>query len=322
MGQLQRGYLCRAGEPPRAADRAWTRWARWSIEHLELFGAWSIHVDQVAFALAVAEQSFPIEELPREFNSPTHHGDIGQATAPRLVHYHRHVDSQWLLLPSGDGVIDAALETANTAIRRWRRDDLVNNLFWTARYATNPELGSGVGSRGAHLERKRALLRQLIPLLRVSSIVDIGGGDGSVMEGLAEATELRVIDVAPGAEAEYRKRNPGARFAVGDIVQQPAERADLGVCLDVLIHQADSTGYRQAVRNVLASVRVAALISGFDGPTEWQSSLTYYHEPLHDTLARHPDVVALPVLADRGSVTYLVLKDADPGPFLALTPLE
>lgn len=293
-----------------AIHEAWARWARWCIERKERFGRWFVHIDQVAFALAAAELGLLLSELPRRYNTPTHLGPHAAAEAPQMLHYHRHVDPNMMLLPTGDATVDAAIGSANQMIMQWHADGLPNDLFWSARYEVHPELGSGLGSRGEFLESKRQLLRRLVRLLGVRTIVDIGGGDGAVMEGLGGQVDHLATDVAPRAALEYRRRNPGARFTIHDIASAPSpETADLAVCLDVLIHIGDRSEYRDAVANIVASGSVASVVSGYDDDPMWRSPLVYYHEPLLSTITDQDGVSAFPVLAYRGLVVYVVLRN-------------
>lgn len=119
---------------------AWTRWARWSLHQIELYGQWHANVDQVSFALAAAELDLPIGRLAREFNTPTHLGPLAMGGTPALLHYHRNMDGQLFLRPSGEQKVDAAVGVANEAIRSWRRADLVYPLFSKARSDLFPSL--------------------------------------------------------------------------------------------------------------------------------------------------------------------------------------
>jgi SAM-dependent methyltransferase len=289
-------------------SEAWPRWARWSLERISLFDRWHNNVDQVAFALAVAELGLPVSTLPREYNVPTHLGPVTVFDAPILLHYHRHVTDQLLLKPTGTAMVDVAVDLANAAIVRWRRDELCNPLFWSARYALHPELGSGVGSRGKALDAKRQVIGRLISMLKARSVIDIGGGDGATLERLANGIEHHVTDVAAGAEREYLRRNPDASFAWSDIVAGPATEADLAIGLDVLIHLNDADAYRAAVRNMLESGRMATLVSGFDAAPSYLGSLTHYHEPLLETIQRDTQTVAFPALAYGEQVAYVVQR--------------
>jgi len=51
-----------------ALARAWTRWAHWLIDNRSLMGAWELHVDQVAFALAMEDLGEDVEFLPPQCN--------------------------------------------------------------------------------------------------------------------------------------------------------------------------------------------------------------------------------------------------------------
>ncbi|MEO8134669.1 MAG: class I SAM-dependent methyltransferase, partial [Betaproteobacteria bacterium] len=223
---------------------AWAHWARWCLARPDLFADRVINIDQVSFAMMIADIGLATEALPRRFNTPTHLGPIANAEPPVMLHYHRSVDTQLLLLPVGDSTLDAAIASANRVIVGWRSAVLPNDLFWTARYAQFPELGSGIGSRGTTLERKRRMLSRIVQLFQPGSVVDIGGGDGMTIEGLTAGIHHAATDAAPGAMRGYLARNPQATFSVADITAGPApEPADLAVCLDLLIHLSTRDAY-------------------------------------------------------------------------------
>jgi hypothetical protein len=292
---------------------AWLRWARWSLDHIALFAQWHANVDQVSFALAVAELDLPIGTLGREFNAPTHLGPVTVSRTPAVLHYHQNVDDQLFLKPSGDPGIDAAVSMANETIRRWRRSDLSNALFWSARYDLFPSLGSGRGSRGSALQAKRYAIRRLTALLALDSVVDIGGGDGVTLEGLADGMAHYATDVSATAADAYMTRNPSASWVMSDIIVEPSPEADLAVCLDVVIHLSDPHRYRMAVANAMASGRRATLISGFDRPPRSPGTLTYFHRSLLEEIERRPTAVAYPVLAYDELTAYVVQVDAETG---------
>jgi hypothetical protein len=47
----------------------WRLWANWLLEHRGLLGGWSVHVDQVAFALAMEELREDVEFFPPQINT-------------------------------------------------------------------------------------------------------------------------------------------------------------------------------------------------------------------------------------------------------------
>lgn len=50
----------------------WLEKARWLVDHRALLGAWGIHVDQVGFALAMAERGEEVSFLPPQMNMVLH----------------------------------------------------------------------------------------------------------------------------------------------------------------------------------------------------------------------------------------------------------
>ena len=283
-------------------SQAWPRWAHWCLERVDVFGQWAAHVDQVSLALTVAAEEIPYTPLDRRWNFPTH---VPQASEldrePAVLHYHRAVTNQQQLLP-----IDAELPGANAAIRlvndfllRRRRKSFSNVLFWNSRYAMHPELGSGVGSRGSTLRRKQEMLSRLVNLLGIESITDVGGGDGRTASALPRDIAVHAFDIAATARELYLEAVPQATWSLHDILKaSPAARTDLVVCLDVLIHMSDVDEYLRAVEN-LCKCPVPLLISGFDAAPVETGTMTYFHEPLSQSLARCRRVV-IPIGAYRG----------------------
>jgi len=79
---------------------AWRRWAIWCVDRIDLLAGMSQHADQVSFALAIASQQVPFEELPRRFNVPTHVPQPAHLDCePAILHYHRALDDRRLLHP-------------------------------------------------------------------------------------------------------------------------------------------------------------------------------------------------------------------------------
>jgi len=82
------------------------------MKHLDLFQDWSIHIDQVSFAMALAETGLNFTELDQIWNFPTHIKDdrLGDCE-PKILHYHSQVDETGILLEI------ATLERATESIR-------------------------------------------------------------------------------------------------------------------------------------------------------------------------------------------------------------
>ena len=164
-----------------------------------------------------------------------------------------------------------------------------NETFWDTRYREDLTLGSGAGSRGEHLERKRRMLQNLITGLRPRSIIDVGCGDIEATRDLEFDGDYLGIDVSPYIVERNRQIRPGWSFMHGDFVELAGEHAfeaDLVVCLDVLIHQHDPDVYRAFVAALLRAARVSLVVNGFSRlPRDRDLSPNVaFHEPIGDTL--------------------------------------
>ena len=61
-------------------------------------------------------------------------------------------------------------------------------------------------------------------------------------------------------------------------------RADLTLCRDVLIHQADVESYQGLVARLWESTNKVLVVSGYDHPPNFEASMVHFHEPLSTTL--------------------------------------
>ncbi|MCB0879557.1 MAG: class I SAM-dependent methyltransferase [Thermoleophilia bacterium] len=273
----------------------------------------SFFTDQFAFMLAVARLQLPIRALPLALNYPTHellHVASGADSCdPVIIHHHHrlHRDGQLIVGPHPAG--HAAIERINAELRREpdaavdasastaAGDDASgvragqapfdNESFWNERYLTNPELGSGIGSRGEIAERKRALLQGVIDEITPASMLDVGCGDLEIVGRLALADATYTgIDIAQVVLERNARRHPDWTFLHGDFVTIADSRdvaADLVVCMDVLIHQHDPDYYRSFVHALVAATRHTGIIAAYDRPpsaanasdiTAWHGSIT------------------------------------------------
>lgn len=167
-----------------------------------------------------------------------------------------------------------------------------NRHFWNDRYRMNPELGSGLGSRGSVGRQKTACLAHVMHEFKPDSILDVGCGDRILWESFALPRGVRYtgIDVAEEQIERLRRQWPNLCFVAGDFLAwakaEPA--ADLVVCLDVLIHQHEREAYTAFVERLWRCTGRCLLVAGFEAqPTgEYAGAITAWHEPLSTTLAR------------------------------------
>jgi SAM-dependent methyltransferase len=288
---------------------AWESWARWLLDRRQLLLDWTFHLDQVAMVLALAAEGIGSEQLDVRWNTPTH--DLTRIPPdppiPAVIHYHQEVDPQGRIRMTGFPSIDGQIERVNEAIGRLWQEAFPNATFWQWRYLTNPDLGSGIGSRGQPLLGKRDLLATLLEVLTPASVLDVGCGDGEATRDLPMPGYIG-MDVSPEAVRRAQTGRPEGRFLVGGLADFPI-RADLTICLDVLIHQSDPAAYRDQVARLWKSADRALVISGYQQPLDAVAPMVHFHEPLSATLlALDPDAEYYPVREEHGITTFVALR--------------
>ena len=288
---------------------AWESWAKWLLDRPHLLDRWVVHVDQVAMALALAAEGIDPTSLDVRWNTPTHRPtrippDVGE---PAAIHYHQEVDATGQIRLTGSAPVDVRIDEANQAIGHvWHRA-FPNATFWQWRYLTDPDLGSGVGSRGLPLQSKRRLLSTLLEAVRPESVLDVGCGDGEATRGLP-LTGYTGIDLSAEAVRRAGSRRPDGEFLVGSLAEHP-RTADLVLNLDVLIHEPDPAEYRRQVARLWQATGRALVISGYEQPLESASPMVHFHEPLSQTLERvAAGAEVYPLRNEHEITTFVVLK--------------
>ena len=299
----------------------WARWATWLLERTGLLERWSVHVDQVAFCLGLAETGWDAQLLADEWNFPTHLRVAPSASPPVLLHHHGRLDSHLRLKAPETADAAAAVASANAAIESFQRRHFDNRSFWNHRYAHHPDLGSGLGSRGETLEMKRGLLARLVDASPSMTVLDWGCGDLETTR-LLECADYTGVDLSVEALRIARGKRPDWRFATPDEFYGEPSR-DLVLCLDVLIHQPTRQDYLVLIERLVASARRGLVIAGYDRPPGLGSHITYFHEPLAETLARMPGVsLVVPLGEYRDTSLYFAATTDVAVPDCPEEPLE
>lgn len=113
------------------------------------------------------------------------------------------------------------------------------------------------------LRRFLTRIAEQVALVSPSSVVDMGCGEGMVIEFLRKTIapfDYVGMDLREESIVEARSRNPGFRFRVADFLEAepPATPADLVICLEVLEHLEDPDEAARCLslwgRTVLVSV--------------------------------------------------------------------
>jgi hypothetical protein len=263
----------------------WRKWAEFLLAHDNMLrqAGKASHVDQVSAALAFNLGNIPFAPAPSNVNyfvhyrAPRRYFDANRPIS--VIHYHDSTMSM-------DGTIAPAIDllpmerTAVAAANRQIRDGFHNALFWDFRYATHPERGSGLGSRGEHLLAKRALLKQH-GLEDFASVLDVGCGDLQVLSGL-DLHGYFGIDVSAAAVEKARALRPDWEFAVH--AGQDIAAREAVVCLDVLIHQREADAYHALVAFLADHAEKTLFVSGYEHKED-ATNLVFFHERLSTSLA-------------------------------------
>ncbi len=306
------GFYCLNTATARRLVPEWSRWARWLLDNVFLLQRWFVHVDQVSMALAVATLELGVSHLEAEWNYPLHLPPDGHTTArpPSALHYHRHLTSIGMLRKSGVAAVDGQVRSVNEVLMASWREEFSNQAFWDWRYATDPELGSGVGSRSGSLKAKKDLFADLNEVFKPASVLDLGCGDSVVTADSFEGADWTGVDLSPEALKLSKQRRPTGIFLQGEAMEV-GRAADLVLCLDVLIHQSSYAKLVELVRTVLHLAAHVALISGYETPPSTESPMVHFHEPLSrvlEELAPRTEWDRFAMLDVNGAIAFLLQR--------------
>lgn len=165
-----------------------------------------------------------------------------------------------------------------------RRATFDNRRFWNLRYVEDPDKGSGPGSRGDNLALKNRLIGSIVERHQIGSVLDIGCGDIEVVKS-AKIRSYVGVDISDVVIERNRRIKPEWQFVCADLAGSYCPpRADLVLCMDVLIHQRSRKAYFTILSKVLDATKKIALISGHSRPDPgWN---VFYHEPIADSIRR------------------------------------
>jgi hypothetical protein len=97
----------------------WVRFARLALERSDILEHWTHHADQIGFALAMLELGLSFNELPVEYNFPTHahHSFPNMAfDRPSILHYHDCHDAEGRIHQTGHPLIDQVIDQINATV--------------------------------------------------------------------------------------------------------------------------------------------------------------------------------------------------------------
>ena len=162
-------YLVPGALLPRVAT-AWAGWARWLLDHLDLFQQWTVYIDQVAMAMALADTGTGSMPLEVRWNTPIHDPDRipADAAEPSIVHYHQRVDRNGLLLPTGVRTVDGRIRMANDAIEEAWPGGFPESTYHEWRDLMDEEAAAATAQRGPRSERPIDRARRFLSSARRS----------------------------------------------------------------------------------------------------------------------------------------------------------
>ena len=89
INNISAGIVVAPRSRARELAEKWSKWANWLVRNRALLEGWAIHVDQVAFALAMEEMREDVEFLPPQMNTILHSlGEISTCYALHLTSGH------------------------------------------------------------------------------------------------------------------------------------------------------------------------------------------------------------------------------------------
>jgi SAM-dependent methyltransferase len=280
------------------------------MAHSDLYEGHRFHIDQVSFALAMRDLGATVQLLDIAWNYPTNvPPDALPDITPQIIHYHAELTSGRKLKTVGLNKPDQEITKLNERLRTFVQQDMLNATWWNFRYYIDPELGSGLGSRGENLEYKRNLLLDALRPFDDPAVVDVGCGDLEVAKSLP-IERYHGFDVATGALEIARKKRPDWRFdRIG--MSDPIEEGDVVLCLDVLIHQPTREQFLGMITRLTGAVRRRLVVSGYDEPPPGDSEIIRYYLPITEALQRTAGFSSIAVVGRYGAGISVVIADKE-----------
>lgn len=241
-----------------------------------------IHTDQIAFSLALNSLKLPYHLLTYDMNCPTHIKELDileqkLKSTPSVIHYHSNLTAIGMLADIELKLVTPVIKKINQVLSQ----NFNNELFWDFRYSTNPELGSGVGSRGTVAEYKSKLIK-MIGIENDKSLLDIGCGDLEII-GKFKIDNYTGVDVSSEALNKAKQRYPNSSFYSYVTQKSAIPHSETVVCLDVTLHQPSKNDYQNLLNFITEKTTKRLIVSGYDSPSD-QSHMCFFYEPLKESL--------------------------------------
>ena len=268
-------------------EKSWKKYAQEMLESekvKDILAEKINHIDQISFSLALAKLELPYKTLEYEYNCPTHIKntellDKKLKSKAKVIHYHNNLSNTGLLNTIEKQYIKDSIAQVNEIVKQ----HFNNALFWSYRYATNPELGSGIGSRGDVAQYKLKLLKN-IGIEKQKSVLDVGCGDLEIVKNLSFKSYVGA-DISSQAIAKAKLKFPQFDFYNFETEKEKISSADMVVCLDVLIYQPAKQNYDELIRFVTTKANKRVVISGYENKSD-SSHMCFFYESIKESLEK------------------------------------
>jgi len=96
------------------------------LDRSGLFEAFTVHADQISFALATREMGASVHHLPIAWNYPTHFpADLLPDISPEIIHYHDRLDAHLKLKEIGKPQVDRSIADMNSRISEFISENML-----------------------------------------------------------------------------------------------------------------------------------------------------------------------------------------------------
>ncbi len=137
--------------------------------------------------------------------------------------------------------------------------------------------------------------------------MDVGCGDLEVMAG-ADAKHYTGLDISAQAISIARSKRPDWSFITGKITAVEGKTYDLVLCGCVLIHISDRDDYLDHVRRLVDACRDMLIIEAYNNVPTFTSEITFYHEPITETLARDSRIGEIKIIGSYRDIDVVLAR--------------
>ena len=285
----------------------------WSSYFNQLIAHHSTYLDEISFFFAIHLNHIPFRYLPSNANYSLQANKVNihldARDNIRALNHRSSLNRVGLFeikTPSTQKLATAMVR-ANQVIQK----HFHNQLFWNFRYEQNPELGSGVGSRGETANYKRDLMRE-IGIESAESVLDYGCGDLEVIKPLKIRSYLG-LDQSDIAIQKARESHPNWQFRLfsdGDSGENIPE-AEIVLCMEVLIHQKTEESYRRIIEIISSKCKKTLMVSGYETLSEsyLANHMLGFYEPLSQSLQKTDRFSKITCIGCHSDIVYVFRCD-------------